>query len=485
MRRRLTLTIVGLVTGALLLAGGGALLVASSTARHDVVVQLLDQAEALTKNASTIRRPAMLRLVGRVLRVESADILVADPAGHVVRAIAHNGRPPPLSTLPTTGGTWSGVRNNVAYALVPVQLSPSLARSLPPGDWTAVLLTRRVGDLAPHWGFFVVVTAGTAAVAAAVAAVVARRISRPITAASDVTVRIAGGQLDARLAVGDEHRDELDTLARSINAMAASLEHARRRETELLASVSHDLRTPLTSIRGYAEAIADDVTDDAGGAARIITDQVQRLERLVGDLLDLARLRSHHLPLHPTVVDLAASSRQAIDAVAPEARRFGVSVVLQVHGANPMARADPDRLAQVLTNLVQNAVAHAGSSVVVRVGEVPPAGSGWVWGVVEDDGPGIPPGELGRVFDRFYQLDRGRAAKVSGSGLGLSIVAELVSAMGGTVRAESPVSGDPAHPGSRFVVTLPAVAAAAVAAGSASTPEPEAPGGSAAPGSRR
>ncbi|MHB1584320.1 MAG: sensor histidine kinase [Acidimicrobiales bacterium] len=478
MRRRLTLTIVGLVTGALLLAGGGALLVASSTTRHDVVTQLLDEAGALGRNASSIRRPAMVRLVGRVLRVESADILVVGPSGRVVRAIAHNGTPLPLTTLPTTGGPWSGVRDNVAYAVVPVHLSASVARSLPPGDWTAVLLTRRVGDLAPHWGFFVVVTAGTAAVAAAVAAALARRITKPIAAASDVTVRIAGGQFEARVPVGDEERDELATLARSINAMAASLEHARRRETELLASVSHDLRTPLTSIRGYAEAIADDVTD-AGAAARIITDQAQRLERLVGDLLDLARLRSHHLPLHPTAVDLAASGRQAIDAVGPEARRFGVSVALQVHGADPVARADPDRLAQVLTNLVQNAVAHAGSSVLVRVGEVPVAGSGWVFGAVEDDGPGIPAGELERVFDRFYQLDRGRAAQVGGSGLGLSIVAELVSAMGGTVRVESPVSGDPARPGSRFVVTLPG---AAVAAPPTSTAGRAAPEGSAAPG---
>jgi signal transduction histidine kinase len=477
-RRRLTLTIVGLVTGALLLAGGGALVVASSTARHDVVTQLLDEAGALARNASSIRRPAMVRLVGRVLRVESADILVVGPSGRVVRAIAHKRTPLPLTTLSITGGPSSGVRDNVAYAVVPVQLSASAARSLPPGDRTAVLLTRRVGDLAPHWGFFVIVTAGTAAVAAAVAAALARRITKPITAASDVTVRIAGGQLEARVPVRDDERDELATLARSINAMAASLEHARRRETELLASVSHDLRTPLTSIRGYAEAIADDVTDDACAAARIITDQAQRLERLVGDLLDLARLRSHHLPLHPTAVDLAASGRQAIDAVGPEARRFGVSVALQVHGAHPVARADPDRLAQVLTNLVQNAVAHAGSSVVVRVGDVPAAGSGWVFGAVEDDGPGIPAGELERVFDRFYQLDRGRAAQVGGSGLGLSIVAELVSAMGGTVRVESPLSGDPARPGSRFVIMLPGVAVVPPPC----TPERVAPEGSAAPG---
>jgi signal transduction histidine kinase len=463
MQRRLTLTIVGLVTAALVLAGGGALVVASSTARHNVAAQLLDQAETLARSANSVRRPAVLRLAGRALRLDSADILVIDRAGRVVRVVSGRRSPLPLRRVPTGGGPWSGVHGNVAYGLVQFQLSPSLAASLPAGDWTAVLLTRRVGDLAPDWGFFVVVTGATAVVAAAVAAALARRITRPVTAASEVTGRIAGGQLDARLPVADVPRDELDTLAHSINAMAASLERARQRETELLASVSHDLRTPLTSIRGYAEAIADDVTNDPKDAARIITDQARRLERLVGDLLDLAKLRAHHLPLHPAVVDLAMSGRQAIDAVGPEARRLGVSVALQTSGAEPMVSADPDRLAQVLMNLLQNAVVHAAATVLVRVGNV--EGNGWAWVAVEDDGPGIPPDELGRVFDRFYQIDGGRAAKVTGSGLGLSIVAELVSAMRGTARVESPVFADPARRGSRFVVMLPRVVAAPVMPG--------------------
>lgn len=464
MRRRLTLTIVGLVTGALLLAGGGALLVASATARHDAVTQLVNQAEATARNASAIRTTATLRLLGRAMRLDRAVILVVGPSGRVVATVPRLAGARPLPPLPTAAAPRSGVRNDVAYALVPVRLRPSLAGRLPVGSSTAILLTRRVGALVPDWGFFVVVTAATALVAAAIATVLARRITRPLAAASDVTGRIAAGELGARLPLTGGPPDELDSLAHSINAMAASLEQSRRRETELLASVSHDLRTPLTSIRGYAEAIADDVAGDPRRAARIIGDQADRLERLVGDLLDLAKLRARHLPLHPAPVDLMTAITQAVDAVEPEARRLGVSIEHRALGANAIASADPDRVAQVLANLVQNAVAHAASTVVVRAGAAEPAGAGQVWIAVDDDGPGIPAGELERVFDRFYRLDRGRTAGMGGSGLGLSIVAELVSAMGGWVRAQSPASADAARPGSRFVVILPA--AAHVASGS-------------------
>lgn len=456
MRRRLTLTIVGLVTGALLLAGGGALFVASAAARHHAVAQLLRQDETFARAASSIRTPAVLHVVGRVLRLDQAEVLVIDPAGRVVDAVPRGARSRALPGSLLTRDPRSGVRGDMAYAVVPVHLEASVTGPLPPGDWTAVLLTRRVGALVPGWGFFVAVALATVAVAATVAAATGRRIARPLVAAGEVTGRIAAGQLDARLPVTGGRRDELDSLARSINAMAASLEEARRRETQLLASVSHDLRTPLTSIRGYAEAIADDVTDDPRRAARIITDQAQRLERLVGDLLDLAKLRARHLALHPAVVHLTASTDEAIDAVRPKARDHGVSLGRQTVGVDPLAHADPDRLAQVLTNLIDNAVRHAVSTVTVQIGMSTTAGTGAVWIAVEDDGPGIPASELGRVFDRFYQIDRGQATRAGDSGLGLSIVAELVSAMGGSARAESPVSADPERPGSRFVVTLPA-----------------------------
>lgn len=454
MRRRLTLTIVGLVVGALLLAGGGALVVASLTARHRVVDQLVRQDETLAGTAATIRTPAVLRLVGRVLRLDRADLVVVDASGHVVDALPRGLGALQLPRLPATPQPRSGVRGSLAYAVEPVRLDRSVSGPLPAGDWTAVLLSRRVGALVPDWGFFFWVAGAIVAVAAGVAAALSRRITRPLAAASEVTGRIASGQLDARVPEAGG-RDELDSLARSINSMAATLERSRQHETELLASISHDLRTPLTSIRGYAEAIADGVADDPRRAAGVICDQARRLERLVGDLLDLAKVRARHLPLQPVAVDMAVSVGQVIDAAGPEARRVGVVLRSETDGTTPVAHADPDRLAQVLTNLVHNAVAHAGSTVVVRFGRTAPTGSDAVWVAVDDDGPGIPADELARVFDRFYQIDRGAAARAGGSGLGLSIVAELASAMGGAVRAASPVSPDPARPGSRFVVTLP------------------------------
>jgi len=471
-RRRLTLTVVGLVIGTLLLAGGGALVVASVTARQHAVAQLVGQGEALARNASAVRSRATLRVVGRVLRLDRAVIVVVGPSGRIVATVPRDAPVPGQLVLPATGAPRSGIDGDTAYAVVPAALGV-VTGPLPPRDRAAVLLVRRVGALFPDWRFFVVVVAATAAVAAAVAAGLSRRIARPLLAASAVTGRIAAGDLDARLVAAGTPGDELDSLARSINTMATSLQQARRRETELLASVSHDLRTPLTSIRGYAEAIADGVATDPRRAAAIITEQATRLERLVGDLLDLAKVRARRLRLHLEAVELLGVVDQATDTVAPDARRRGVLLTRRSEGAGPSARADADRLAQVLTNLLENAVAHASSTVSVDVGRV--AARDRVWVAVLDDGPGIPAVEIDRVFDRFYQVDRGPAARTGGSGLGLSIVAELVAAMGGEIRAESPVSPDPGRPGTRFVLTLPAASPQARGADGAGRPAGGAP----------
>ena len=258
--------------------------------------------------------------------------------------------------------------------------------------------------------------------------------------------------------------DELVSLADSVNSMAARLEGSRDRERQVLLSVSHDLRTPLTSIRGYAEAIEDGVSADPASAARVIVAESRRLERLVADLLDLAKLETQHLSLRLDRVDAGSVAVAAAEAARPLAARRSVAVeVAPAAPGSALVTADPDRLGQVVANLIENAVAHAGSRIAVRVGHDV---GGSIAISIDDDGPGIPPEDLGRVFDRFYQVDRGSSAR-GGSGLGLAIVAELTRAMGGTVEAESP---SPSGAGTRMVVHLPAAVPT-----SAPTPTPGAP----------
>jgi two-component system sensor histidine kinase BaeS len=221
-------------------------------------------------------------------------------------------------------------------------------------------------------------------------------------------------------------------------------------------SVSHDLRTPLTSIRGFAEAIHDGAIEDSAHAADVILAESRRLERLVGDLLDLTKLEAHQMSISLRPTDAAEVVSTTAEGFRPTAAKSGLALVLQVPGQDglPVSApalpvvADPDRLAQLLANLLENAMTFARTTVTVVLSGVPAPGGCVI--TVDDDGPGIAQGDLEKVFERFYRADRGPNRRM-GSGLGLAIVAELAAAMGADVRAESPVSEDG---GSRFVVTL-------------------------------
>jgi two-component system sensor histidine kinase BaeS len=235
--------------------------------------------------------------------------------------------------------------------------------------------------------------------------------------------------------------------------MAGRLAGGRERERQLLLSVSHDLRTPLTSIRGYAEAIQEGVASDAVAAAGVIVNESRRLERLVADLLDLARLGADRLSLHVGPTDVGQVVSETITGFLPKAEAARLSLSSQIGAPGLLVAADPDRLGQVIANLVENSLGFARQAVTVSIVASPglatdPAGEVLV--LVEDDGPGIASEDLARVFDRFYQADSGAAAR-RGVGLGLAIVAELVRAMGGHVRAESPIAPGG---GTRMIVAL-------------------------------
>jgi len=277
----------------------------------------------------------------------------------------------------------------------------------------------------------------------------ARRLTRPLAAVESTARTLARGDLSARVVVDDDADDEVADVANALNLMAAQLEHARGSERAFLLSVSHDLRTPLTSIRGYAEALADGTLDGDDPEARrraavIIMSEARRLERLVRDLLDLSRLDSHQFSLHPRSVDASSVVRDAVEAFRPHADELGVALSVDAAGALP-ADLDPERLGQIVANLVENALKYARSSVSVAVCAT---ADGLLTLTIADDGPGIPPDAGDRVFERLYTGREGPQRAI-GTGLGLAIVRELAVAMGGgaSVDADAPS-------GARFVVTV-------------------------------
>ncbi|HEV7535073.1 MAG TPA: HAMP domain-containing sensor histidine kinase, partial [Acidimicrobiia bacterium] len=323
-------------------------------------------------------------------------------------------------------------------------------------EGTLVLIaTRRIGffALGRLGGILAVAAMVAALVGVAVSLWLVRRLTRPLQAIERTARAIAGGDLEARVGAGDGVDSELAAVGAAIDTMAAELGRHRTLERAFLMSISHDLRTPLTSIRGYAEAVAEGTADDEESrrrAATIIEAEARRLERLVGDLLELARLDAREWVLHPGTVDVAEVVRHAALAFEPAAREAGLRLVVAGEPGPIVAVADAERVAQVVANLVENALKYAATTVEVATRSAAPEA---VEIGVADDGPGIDPEDLPRVFERLYTSRRQPGRKV-GTGLGLAIVRELVSAMGGRVSVGPTPEG-----GTRFVVSLAASSA--------------------------
>ena len=266
--------------------------------------------------------------------------------------------------------------------------------------------------------------------AAVVSFFVARSIVLPIRRVADATRALAADERHEPLPAGGS--SELAALALAFNRMTEQLAAAREAERDFLLSVSHELKTPLTAIRGYAEGLADGAFD-AEEAARTIGLEAGRLERLVRDLLDLARMNRAEFSVRSEPVDLAEIAREAVSRHEVAARQFGVE--LRAGGAETWAEADHDRLLQVASNLVENALRETPAGGAVTVTAQP----GLL--AVADTGPGIPAGDVGHAFERFYLYDKVGRDRPVGSGLGLAIVKQLATAMGGDVRVESGPEG--------------------------------------------
>jgi two-component system sensor histidine kinase BaeS len=306
-----------------------------------------------------------------------------------------------------------------------------------------VLLRPRVIGAAtwrPYLEGLLLASAISVALAAAISFLLARRIARPVDRVAEASRRLAAGADPGT--VPAEGPAELASLAESFNHMATQLEHARDAERAFLLSVSHELKTPLTAVLGYAEGLADGAVD-VETAAATIGREAQRLDRLVRDLLDLARMNRHEFAVRNEPLDLRAIAADCVGRHQAQAESYDIELCLDADDV-AHARGDADRVMQALSNLVENAlrVSPAGSSVriVARPGVL----------AVEDEGPGLLPDEIPRAFERFFLYSRYAGSRPVGTGLGLAIVDEVARAMGGFVTVRS-------KPGNtRFALRLPA-----------------------------
>jgi len=456
MTRRLALVIVGVVVATLLLAGAGTIALSAVRARASTVKDTREHATQIASNidelldvdtAGTAEGDRQLRIRMRVLNtfrsvmpIDDLVVLVADNKG----TLQGDPLPEPVTiddidpSAMTAGTTVSGSRGRVAFAAAPTR-SPN-------GRLIVVVATRRIdAGLGAAVVLFFWASAATIVLGLLAAFLLGRHLSRPLREATAATQRIATGDLAARVPTPPPHRhDELTDLAHNINDMAQSLERSRTLEQQFLLSVSHDLRTPLTSIRGYAEAIADGAGDPVR-AAGVIRSESRRLERLVADLLDLAKLQAKAFTFDMQRLDLSAAVHTATDGVAGS--RSGITFHPVTTGPLPVT-ADPDRVGQVLANLVENAGKYATSKVIVSAR----AEETWAVVTVDDDGPGIPEHDRPHVFERLYVARHAPERRENSSGLGLAIVRELVTSMGGQVAASGAPGG-----GARLSFRLPLI----------------------------
>jgi signal transduction histidine kinase len=277
----------------------------------------------------------------------------------------------------------------------------------------------------------------------------AARVSAPLRRMASVAARVDAGDLAPRMHVSEGRRDEVRVLADSFNHMLDRLSEAFASQTEFVADASHELRTPLTVIRGQLEVLAaqeQPAPEEIRRVEQLVQAEITRLSRIVDDLLMLTQadrtdfLRREQVDLRPFVDELWDGLSLTAD------RRFELGGVPQ-----GTLESDPDRVAQAVRNLGRNAIEHTKErSGLVRL-DVERVGPGSIRFAVEDDGPGIPPAERGRVFERFHRVDGDRSRRSGGAGLGLAIVQAIAEAHGGQVT----VGDRDGLPGARVELVLP------------------------------
>ncbi|WP_329530965.1 HAMP domain-containing histidine kinase [Streptomyces sp. NBC_01450] len=367
-----------------------------------------------------------------------ATLTVRDANGHAVLGTNGSGTDhgmPGQEHGPHTRGNASGPTAS-ASVVVDGSTAGSIQLRFPAGAASA--------GLSVAWGWVSVAALGALALALAVTWFVTRRLTTPVVRVAATARALAAGDRSARARI--DAPGELGDLARAFDAMADDVTRTEQARHRLAADIAHELRTPLAALQAGLEELRDGYADPAPDRLAALHDQTLRLGRVVGDLGELAEAESARLSLHLTEVDLSTLVRAAVADRDAELRAAGLTVHTRTGAAPLPVHADADRLHQALGNLLSNAARHCRPGDTVTVTTSSTAAEAFV--EVADTGPGIPADELPHVFDRLWRGTRGRAT--GGSGIGLAVVKELVTAHGGTVTADSSPSG-----GTRMTLRLP------------------------------
>jgi signal transduction histidine kinase len=363
----------------------------------------------------------------RIIVTDANGIVVADSEGKLLGSryegessgepIASQGKTPILGTLYISRGSSWGADLALLYALF-----------------------GRIGRFL-FWGCLLAV-----GIAVALTFVLSRRILAPVKALTSAARRLGQGDFSQRVLIKD--RSEVGELAQAFNSMASELEHAEKLRRSMVADIAHELRTPLSNICGYLEALRDGVIEPDADVIRSLEEESRLLSRLVDDLQELSLAEAGELKLVYQPENIVKLIRQVATCWQPRMEAKGVSLFVDLTSDLPTVNIDWQRISQVLHNLLENAMIHTGAGGTVSVSARKQGD--FVEVDVSDTGEGIPADDLPYIFERFYRVDKSRSRATGGCGLGLTIAKRIVEAHGGRIEVQSEIGK-----GSQFSFTVP------------------------------
>ena len=361
----------------------------------------------------------------RIILTDANDIVVADSEGDVLgESYAPDSPGRPLSPPGQTGtiGTLY-IESSSDVGLISLQI-----------------LLKEIGRFF-IWGGLIGI-----AIALVITFLLSRRVLAPVKALTSAARQLGRGDFSQRVQVKD--KGEVGEMANTFNFMASDLEQAEQLQRNMVADIAHELRTPLSNLRGYLEAVRDGVIKPDADTIRSLDEEAALLSRLVDDLQELSLAEAGELKLICQAENIGELIKQTVGGLQAQAATKGLSVSVDLPDRLPAVNIDSPRISQVLRNLLENALAHTaeGDAITVTAAQQ----GNWVEVSVVDTGEGIPAEGLPNIFERFYRVDKSRARTTGGSGLGLTIAKRLVEAHGGTIQAQSE-----GGKGSRFSFTVP------------------------------
>ncbi len=362
----------------------------------------------------------------RVVLTSSSGTVVADSQGELVGK-QYQSAVPAKPLVPRGGGTPVGT-----LYILPNEADPT----------SAARLNKAINLFLILGGVLAII------VAVVVTIFMSRRILKPVRALTVATRQLAQGDFSHRVQFKD--KGEMGELAQTFNSMAESLDRYEMLRRNMVADIAHELRTPVSHIRGQLEAIGDGLIQPDAKTFSSIYEESLLLGRLIDDLQELSLAEAGKLSLYRQTTDIVQLIQKTVDAVRAVATTRGIVLTIDLSGELPLCDIDSQRIGQVLHNLLDNALTHTprGGAITVAATHV----NKFVEVSVIDTGEGIPPADLPNVFERFYRVDKSRARATGGSGLGLTIAKRLVEAHGGKVGVQSELGKS-----SRFFFTVPIV----------------------------